>query len=97
LKNDFVVDYKEGVLVTIYVKPMSRGEGLKVNEELIYSTPEKPVKNKVNKALIKYLSKRLEIPSTKIHIIRGEKSREKKIYIEGVKPSTLIMILKNLT
>jgi uncharacterized protein (TIGR00251 family) len=89
------VSYKNGVLITIYVKPKSREERLEFNEELIYLTPEKPVENRVNQALIKFLSRRLKVSSSKIHIIRGMKSREKRLYIEDLTPNQFIDALRH--
>ena len=42
-----------------------------------------PVDNKANKALIEFLSKELKIAKSKIEIIKGQKSRNKVLKIEG--------------
>ena len=43
-----------------------------------------PVDGKANKALIALLSKHLKIPKKDIQIISGEKSRNKRVRINGV-------------
>ena len=42
-----------------------------------------PVDGKANKAIIKFFSKFLNIPKSKIKIEKGDKSRDKLIAIEG--------------
>ena len=44
-----------------------------------------PVDGKANKAVIKYLSKILDINRSRIHIVGGEKAREKMISFDGYK------------
>lgn len=44
-----------------------------------------PIDGKANKAVIKYLSKILDINRSKIHIVSGEKARDKKISFDGYK------------
>jgi len=70
--------------IKIYVKPMKNKEKIYISGgQIIYETPEKPIKGKVNKALIKTLSKKLGIPSTNIEIAAGLKARNKIIRIHG--------------
>lgn len=40
-----------------------------------------PIEGKANKALIQFLSKELEIPLSRIEIIKGQRSREKTFKI----------------
>ena len=42
-----------------------------------------PTDGKANKAVIKYLSKILDINRSRIHIVSGEKARTKKISFNG--------------
>lgn len=56
---------------------------------------EPPDKGKANKALVKYLSKILSIPKSRIKIISGERSREKILKIQGIKKERLDTILLN--
>ena len=48
-----------------------------------------PVDGKANKAIIKFFSKFLNIPKSKIKIEKGDKSRDKLIAIEGFNESAL--------
>jgi len=41
------------------------------------------LENKANTGLIKYLAKMLDIPQSKISLLRGHKFRDKTLHIEG--------------
>lgn len=43
-----------------------------------------PVDGKANQALIKLFSQVLDVPKSRIHILSGELSRNKKLVIEGI-------------
>jgi len=55
-----------------------------------------PQKGKANKYLIEFLSKKLDIPKSKIKIIRGEFSKIKDIEIEGIKKDLILQKLLDL-
>lgn len=48
-----------------------------------------PEKGKANEALITLLSKKLKIAKSRIHILKGETSRQKLVEIEGETLSSL--------
>ncbi len=71
-----------GVVVTVFVKPNSRQFQLKVeDDELVVSCRESPVKGRVNKELIKELSR---IFKKRVEIVSGFTSRQKKVMITGI-------------
>ena len=47
------------------------------------------VEGKANAALIDFLSKRLKVPARTIALVRGQKSREKLVRIEGLSDDEL--------
>ena len=71
---------KDGVIITIFVKPNSPKFQIELdgNEIVVHST-EEPVKGKVNKEIIKEFSKLFH---TKVEIIFGATSRQKKLLIK---------------
>ncbi len=82
---DSIEEYPGGLRIKVYVKPMSHiTRFVYEDEELIFYTKEKPLKGKANNSLIKYLSKKLRISSSKIKIVAGVRERLKTIVIEGV-------------
>jgi uncharacterized protein (TIGR00251 family) len=72
------------VVLNVYVKPDSREFKIEVeDEELVVYCRESPVKGKVNRELIKELSK---VFKRKVEIISGFTSRQKKVLIEDGSP-----------
>jgi uncharacterized protein len=43
-----------------------------------------PVKGAANRALLEFLSKRLDLPKSALNIVGGETSRDKRLHIEGL-------------
>jgi len=71
-----------GVVVAVSVKPNSRQFQLKVeDDELVVTCRESPVKGRVNKELIKELSR---IFKKRVEIVSGFTSRQKKVMITGI-------------
>ncbi|HEX7060070.1 MAG TPA: DUF167 domain-containing protein [Solirubrobacterales bacterium] len=48
-----------------------------------------PVDGKANRALCKLIAKRAGVALSRVSVVRGEKSRDKLIRVEGVDDSTL--------
>ena len=71
-----------GVVVTVFVKPNSRQFQLKVEgDELVVLCRESPVKGRVNKELIKELSR---IFKKRVEIVAGFTSKQKKVLITDI-------------
>lgn len=71
-----------GVVVAVFVKPNSKQFGLKVEcDELVVLCRESPVKGRVNRELIKELSK---VFKNRVEIVAGFTSRQKKVLIKGL-------------
>jgi len=71
-----------GVVVSVFVKPNSKQFQLKVEgDEIVLLCRESPVKGRVNKELIKELSR---IFKKKVEIVAGLTSKQKKILIKGI-------------
>jgi uncharacterized protein (TIGR00251 family) len=72
----------DGVVVAVFVKPNSKQFQLKVEgDELVVLCRESPVKGRVNKELIKELSR---IFKKRVEIVSGFTSRQKKVLIKGI-------------
>jgi uncharacterized protein (TIGR00251 family) len=52
-----------------------------------------PVDGKANKALCRLLAKRLGVAPSRVDVVRGAKSREKLIEVEGVAEAELLAAL----
>jgi uncharacterized protein (TIGR00251 family) len=72
----------DGVVVAVFVKPNSRQFQLKIEgDELVVLCRESPVKGRVNKELIKELSR---IFKKRVEIVAGSTSKQKKILITNI-------------
>jgi len=63
--------------------PRSRVDGLRGDAVLIRLAAP-PVEGAANEALIAFLSEALGVPRRSIAIVSGEKSRDKRVRIEGL-------------
>jgi hypothetical protein len=72
----------QGVVLNVYVKPNSREFKIEVeDDELVMHCKESPVKGRVNRELIKELSK---VFKRKVEIISGFTSKQKKVLIKDI-------------
>ena len=71
-----------GVVVAVFVKPNSKQFQLKVEDGTLVATcRESPVKGRVNKELIKELSR---IVKKRVEIVAGFTSKQKTVLITGI-------------
>ena len=82
---------KQGVILEIHVKPRSKefkivAEG----EEIVVFCREEPVKGKVNKELIKELSRLFH---KKVKLVSGFASKQKKVLIKDAEKSEVEHVL----
>lgn len=78
----YIKDIDEGVVLNIAVKPNSKKQVIDFNPNFLsISLKSSPEKGKANRELLKYLSKILDIPISKIQLISGHTSRDKRILI----------------
>ena len=88
-------EVEEGVIIRVRVKPRAKKEGFKLEDVLVFETREKPVKGKVNRALIKALAKLFKVSSSRIEIVSGLYSRDKVVIIKNFTLSEVESILLN--
>lgn len=77
-------EIKNGIVLTIYVKPSSKRNLITVGEEVVVETTESASQNKANIAVIKALAKTLSVSSPSIQIVRGSTDNVKEILIAGL-------------
>jgi uncharacterized protein len=87
-----VTQTKDGVILTVYVKPNSSKFKMELEgaEILVYST-EEPVKGKVNKEIIKETSKLFGL---KVEIVSGLTSKQKVLLLRGADKAAVEVALK---
>jgi hypothetical protein len=77
-----LVKTEQGVVLNVYVKPDSREFKIEIeDDELVVHCREAPVKGKVNKELVKELSR---VFKKRVEILSGFTSRQKRVLIKGI-------------
>ena len=72
----------EGVVLDVHVKPKSEKFRVEVDgDEVVVSCREAPVKGKVNKELLKQLSR---LFGRKVELVSGFTSRQKRFLVSGI-------------
>lgn len=76
---------KNGVVIEVFVKPNQPKFNVKLDgDEIIVSCTEEPVKGKVNKELIKELSKLFR---AEVEMVSGFTSKQKRLLIKNMSKS----------
>lgn len=76
-----IVESKEGAIIELSVKPRQLSFRISFDgDELIVSCTEEPMKGKVNKELLKQLSKSFK---REVRLISGATSRQKLVLVVG--------------
>ena len=86
IKYDFLKTDKTGISIVIRLIPNSSKDAIigYTEEYLKIKLTAQAIENKANKQLIIFLSKQFHIPKTNFSFLSGEKSKLKRIHIEGL-------------
>lgn len=77
-----ISETKDGVIITIFVKTNSPKFCVEIDgDEIVVHCTEEPIKGKVNKEIIKELSKLLH---SKVELASGFTSKEKQLFVKGM-------------
>jgi len=84
-----------GLIIDVFVKPKSKSFKVVVEaDEIVIFCEEEPSKGKVNKEIIKELSRLLH---RKVELVSGFGSRQKRLLIKGAKKSEVERVLLEQT
>ena len=87
-----ISETKEGVILTIFVKPNSPKFKIELDrDEIVVHATEEPEKGKVNKEILKELSKLL---NAKVELASGATSRQKSLFVQGMGKSQAEKLLQ---
>jgi uncharacterized protein (TIGR00251 family) len=87
-----VKETKDGAVIEVFVKPNSKRFDIMVGaDEIVVFCMEQPVKGKVNKELVKELSKLFH---AKIELVSGFTSKQKRLLIKGFGKSEVEQLLR---
>ena len=88
-----ITETKEGCILEVSVKPRSRQfEILLEADEIVIRCREEPVEGKVNKELIKELSRLFH---RQVELVFGFTSKNKKFLVKGANKNDIIDLLKH--
>ncbi len=91
------LDQKDGyALLSVRVQPKSSRNDIIINSDnsIKIALTAPPVEGEANKALCQLVAKRLGLPKSAVTLVSGDKSREKKLRVEGLQSAE---IWENLT
>jgi uncharacterized protein len=88
-----LTETKDGTVIEIYVKLNSQKFQIAIEgEEIVVFCTEEPVKGKVNKELLKELTRLFH---NKVELVSGATSKQKKLLIRNKKKSEVEQLLGN--
>jgi len=95
-----VLDFRqqnEQVVFRVRVVPRSSRSAVVgvIEGALKVSLTAAPVEGAANSALVKLLSQQLGVPKSAITIIRGERSKNKTVRIDGIEGEAVLRLLNN--
>ena len=77
-----IKDTKDGAVIEVFVKPKSpKFEVLLEGNEIVVRCTEEPVKGKVNKEIIKELTKLFH---ARVELVSGATSKQKQLLVRGL-------------
>ena len=87
---NWISEQSSGVLVRFYIQPKAsrsevcgeHGEGPSARLKIRIAAP--PVDGAANEELIRFLKKITGVPSSRLHLVRGETSRSKDVLFQGM-------------
>ena len=96
MRNSRSIDHLVAMIITVKVKPGSRKEGIELaNDVIVVRVNAPPVEGRANEALIRLLSKLLDVPKSQIAILGGTTSRFKRVEIPTQAYAKLQTLLGN--
>jgi uncharacterized protein (TIGR00251 family) len=88
-----VQETKQGMILDVFVKPRSKEFKIMVEEDkIVVFCKEKPVKGKVNKELVKELSRLFR---RKVELVSGFTSNQKRLLIKDAEKSEVERVLSS--
>jgi uncharacterized protein (TIGR00251 family) len=80
----------------VRLRPRGRGDALLgvVDGVLQARVSAPPVDGRANRALCKLIAKSVGVAPSKVSVVRGERSRDKLVLVEGVEESELLAALR---
>jgi len=88
-----VKETENGIVIEVFVKPNSKRFDITVDgSEIVVFCTEQPVKGKVNKELVKEISKLFH---AKVDLVSGFTSKQKRLLITGIAKNEVEQLLRS--
>lgn len=86
----------EGVIITLHVLPNAPKSEVvgEYNGALKVKIKAPPVDGKANKAIIEFFSELLNVAKNKIEILKGDKSKHKRVLVRGLTAAGILRCLE---
>ena len=89
-----LVEAKEGTVISVFVKPKQAKYSIAIDgDDILICSTEEPVKGRVNKEILKVLSKLFK---SEVEIMSGSTSRQKQILIRNLEKNEVERLLRNI-
>jgi uncharacterized protein len=87
----------DGVEIAVRVIPRARKSEIAGSrgDALLVRLAAPPVAGAANAALVSYLAERLNLPARAIQIVAGDKSRDKRVRISGMRAEAALRMLNS--
>jgi uncharacterized protein (TIGR00251 family) len=86
-----LTETKDGTIIEVYVKPNSAKFEVNVEgDEIVIRSTEEPEKGKVNKEIIKELTKLFH---ASVELVSGATSRQKRLLVKNIKKNEVERLL----
>lgn len=91
-----ISEKSDGIYLNCRVTPRTSKSGIKgkKNGSLLVGLHSAPTDGNANRELVEIIADALKIPKSRIEIVKGLKSREKTIYVQGITSETLKTLIK---
>ena len=88
--EDVVREHADGSLIYVKVRPGSSRQGVEgmSADRLVACVHSPPEKGKANREVLKLLSDILDLPLSRLEIVKGSSSRHKVVLARGLSPDT---------
>ena len=88
-------DHAEGVLLPVRAKPGARKAGIQGerNGALVVAVTAPPEDGRANEALVELLHERLGLKRSRIELVSGQKSRDKRFLLRGITRAEVVVLL----
>jgi uncharacterized protein (TIGR00251 family) len=94
----FIRESAEGVYVAIKLQPRSSRNkiGASAGNELKVYVTAPPADSEANKALIRLMAEALDCPKSAVHLVKGQTSRSKTLFVQGMLSKRFMEIITPL-